>query len=206
MQTVRSDRIFWGSMGLLALLGLNGCTGTISTTGTAGINETAGTAKTASTGAVGNFFNPQALITAHNKWRTKVGVSGLKWSDTLARSSQSWADTLKGRCAVQHSSSRDYGENIYYAGPLSKISSSGGTETSPQQISSEKVVDTWGEEKKWYDHRYNSCHGGECGHYTQVVWKNTAEVGCGMAYCNDDAQIWVCQYKEAGNLRGQKPY
>ena len=194
MQTVRSDRIFWGSMGLLALLGLNGCTGT---TGTAG---------TASTGAVGNLFNPQALVTAHNKWRAKVGVPGLRWSATLAQSSHSWANTLKRRCMIKHSHTQPYGENIYYAGPLSKTSSSRGTESSPQQISSEKVVDSWGEEKKWYNHRYNSCHGGECGHYTQVVWKDTAEVGCGMAYCNNDAQLWVCQYKKAGNLRGQKPY
>ena len=194
MKTVRSGRVSWGSMGLLALLGLNACTGTTGTTGTA------------STGAVGNLFNPQSLVAAHNKWRAKVGVPSQRWSDALARSSQSWADTLKGRCMVKHSHARPYGENIYYAGPLSKTSRSEGTKTTPQQISSEKVVDAWGEEKKWYDHRSNSCHGGECGHYTQVVWKDTREVGCGMAYCNNDAQLWVCQYKKAGNFRGQKPY
>ncbi|MCI5167673.1 MAG: SCP-like extracellular [Candidatus Electrothrix sp. GM3_4] len=161
---------------------------------------------TASTNAVRNFFNPQALVAAHNKWRVQVGAPGLKWSGTLARSSRSWANTLRGRCIMTHSHPQPYGENIYYAGPLNKISTSGGAEASPQQITSEKMVDAWGEEKKWYDYRSNSCHGGECGHYTQVVWKDTTEVGCGMAFCNDDAQIWVCQYKNPGNLRGQKPY
>ncbi|MDO9190699.1 MAG: CAP domain-containing protein [Sulfurimicrobium sp.] len=45
-----------------------------------------------------------------------------------------------------------------------------------------------------------------CGHYTQLVWKKTTAVGCGMAVCGSRDQIWVCQYSPAGNWAGQKPY
>jgi len=39
------------------------------------------------------------------------------------------------------------------------------------------------------------------GHYTQMVWKNTKEVGCGFA-----GSSLVCRYSPPGNYFGQKPY
>jgi len=47
------------------------------------------------------------------------------------------------------------------------------------------------------------------GHYSQVVWKNTQEVGCAAHFCpigtmNDRMSVWftVCDYYPAGNIRG----
>jgi pathogenesis-related protein 1 len=156
--------------------------------------------------SVGNVLDANALVASHNKWRAEVGTPALKWSDALAKSSQAWADTLKVKCAQQHSTGDDYGENIFWGSPLSIMSSTGGLQTSVQNIHARDIVDSWGEEKKWYDYQSNSCKGGVCGHYTQVVWKDTTEVGCGMVICNNKAQIWVCQYKKPGNFRGQRPY
>jgi pathogenesis-related protein 1 len=50
-----------------------------------------------------------------------------------------------------------------------------------------------------------------CGHYTQLVWRNTTQVGCGVADCAPDGlltnrSIWVCNYSAAGNYIGQNPY
>jgi pathogenesis-related protein 1 len=45
-----------------------------------------------------------------------------------------------------------------------------------------------------------------CGHYTQVVWKNSMEVGGGMAICDNKSQVWVCNYNPPGNVEGEKPY
>jgi pathogenesis-related protein 1 len=45
-----------------------------------------------------------------------------------------------------------------------------------------------------------------CGHYTQVVWKDSKEVGCAAYQCDDKSQVWVCQYKPAGNYVDQKPF
>ena len=70
-----------------------------------------------------------------------------------------------------------------------------------------KVVDSWGGEKGFYDHTSNRCRAGKvCGHYTQVVWRDSTEVGCGMAVCANASQVWVCNYRPPGNYVGQKPY
>lgn len=142
-----------------------------------------------------------AMTSAHNQWRSKTRVPALKWSATLASSAQRWATQLaRSGCTMKHSTT-SYGENIFWAGPLSY--SNGTTEF--QEIIDRNVVDAWGDEVENYDYARNSCHG-VCGHYTQVVWKSTREVGCGMAVCSDKGQIWVCQYDPRGNVIGQKPY
>ena len=48
-----------------------------------------------------------------------------------------------------------------------------------------------------------------CGHYTQIVWKNTERIGCGKATSRQNGLFtvyWVCQYDPSGNYVGQKPY
>ncbi|MEZ5671459.1 MAG: pathogenesis-related family 1 protein [Thiotrichaceae bacterium] len=134
------------------------------------------------------------MIAAHNAWRKKVGVPDLTWSKTLATVAQTWANSLKSNqnCAMVHSANPKYGENLYW--------SSGFTATTQQ------VVDAWGNEVKDYTYATNKCAAGKmCGHYTQVVWKDTTEVGCGKATCGAQ-QIWVCNYNPPGNWIGQKPY
>ena len=87
--------------------------------------------------------------------------------------------------------------------------SSGREQREVSFVTPEQVVDYWGGEVQWYDYTTNSCNaptGKYCGHYTQVVWASTTEVGCAMAVCPDSAQIWTCQYRPAGNVVGQKPY
>jgi len=38
-------------------------------------------------------------------------------------------------------------------------------------------------------------------HFTQVVWKDTKQLGCGWSYCNGDSRV-VCQYMNGGNRIG----
>jgi hypothetical protein len=48
-----------------------------------------------------------------------------------------------------------------------------------------------------------------CGHYTQVVWRDTKRVGCGVATCNGGGspkEYWVCNYDPPGNWVGNVPY
>lgn len=145
--------------------------------------------------------DPAAMVAAHNRWRAEVGVSGLRWSDTLADVAQGWADRLKSEgCAMYHSGN-GYGENIYKASAL--MWSDGRRDL--QKKTPQQVTDSWGSEIKFYSYADNSCSG-VCGHYTQVVWKDTKEVGCAMSVCGDNSQIWVCSYAPAGNVVGQKPY
>lgn len=138
-------------------------------------------------------LQPSEMVAAHNKWRSMVGVAGLTYSTSLAASAQAWADQLKtkGNC-MQHSGTPGVGENLYR-----------GTWTP----TSADVVDTWASEKDYYNYASNSCASGQiCGHYTQLVWKNTTSVGCGVAACSSGGEVWVCQYSPAGNYMGQRPY
>jgi pathogenesis-related protein 1 len=48
-----------------------------------------------------------------------------------------------------------------------------------------------------------------CGHFTQVVWRATGELGCGVATCAGGGrhrEVWVCNYRQQGNIIGMKPY
>jgi pathogenesis-related protein 1 len=148
-----------------------------------------------------------AMVTAHNKWRAAVGVPPLHYSPALEASAQAWAEHLqaRNRCQPQHSAPHGkYGENLYWASAIRW--SDGRREV--QQVTPQMVVDSWAGERADYNHADNRCKPGKvCGHYTQVVWKNTREVGCGHAVCRDSKdQIWVCQYAPPGNVIGAKPY
>jgi len=157
--------------------------------------------------------DPDATLAAHNKWRSEVGVAGLRWSEVLQQQADKWAAELEATnaCRMKHSGS---GENLYWAGPLkaaNAVDSEGNWiwQNSLQAISEANMVDSWGSEKQWYDYATNSCNapvGESCGHYTQVVWRDTQEVGCAKAVCDDFSQVWVCNYKPAGNVTGEKPY
>lgn len=155
--------------------------------------------------AVAGGVDPAEMVAAHNRWRSEVGVPGLKWSDKLADVAQGWADHLAGNnCAMYHSGN-GYGENIYQASAL--MWPDGKREF--RAVSPRRPVDAWGEEKQWYDAETGQCSAtGEntCGHYTQVVWEGTKEVGCALAVCGNNAQVWVCNYFPTGNIVGQRPF
>jgi len=150
------------------------------------------------------------ITEAHNEVRAALDVRALEWSDELAAVAQEWAVHLasRNRCKMQHRPkqgkyARGYGENIYWAGPLRW--SDGRKEI--QNVSPDKVVKRWAGEAADYRYSDNSCRQGRvCGHYTQLVWKSSMKVGCGMARCSDKGQIWVCNYDPPGNYIGQKPY
>ncbi len=174
-------------------------------TGAGQIISRAEASKTAIAGTARiRIVNSASLVAAHNKWRNKVGVPPLRWSDALAKDAQAWAGVLgKKNCAMRHSKQREYGENIFWAS--AERWSDGRREV--QNISGESVVNDWASEVRDYNYKKNKCRRGRrCGHYTQLVWRRTQEVGCGVAVCADKSQIWVCRYHPPGNIIGQRPY
>ena len=146
------------------------------------------------------------VLEAHNKVRKKHGLKALKWSNALAAYSQQWANNLgsSGSCKMIHRpGTPPYGENLYWASPLRWSTG----ESTIQDVTIKEVVKTWADEEKWYDYASNSCQPGkQCGHYTQIVWENTTEVGCAIKVCADKSQTWVCSYNPAGNYVGQRPF
>ncbi|MBC8111811.1 MAG: hypothetical protein H7Y04_12185 [Verrucomicrobia bacterium] len=138
--------------------------------------------------------NMKGMVARHNYWRSQLKVGGLVWSDKLAAVAQDWANTLaKKSRTLEHRPNNKYGENIYW---------SSGMNSTPNN-----VVDSWADERKDFDFVTQTCRGGwyPCGHYTQVIWENTTEVGCAVAKRGSE-EYWVCNYNPPGNYTGQKPY
>ena len=153
----------------------------------------------------------QYLTVLHNQIRQQQQLSPLQWSNKLAHHAQEWADYLatQNQCRMKHRPlsgvhQRIYGENILWASPRRWLSS-GAVEIQP--LSVRDVVLAWLDEKKYYDYAANRCQTGEqCGHYTQIVWRSSRLIGCGMTLCSDLGQLWVCNYDPPGNYVGEKPY
>lgn len=169
-----------------------------------------GTAMMFSTGHAQERGHMIGMTEAHNAVRSQVGINGLAWSDELAGHAQQWADYLatENNCSMKHRPRTGkfagiYGENLYWASPLHRDSG----KNERQEIQPAAVVATWKKEKTGYDYRNNTCMAGKsCGHYTQILWKNSTRLGCGMAFCPDNSQIWVCNYDPPGNFKGERPY
>ena len=156
-------------------------------------------------------FNFRGTLTSHNAVRSQLGLLPLRWSNKLASYAQQWADhqAKTQNCAMTHRPHQAgpykqiHGENLFWASP--KRWSDGRIER--QEITIEEVVKAWADEVVDYNYNNNSCRAGEqCGHYTQIVWRETREVGCAISVCPDQSQLWVCNYNPPGNYIGEKPY
>ena len=130
------------------------------------------------------------MIASHNEIRAQAGVPPLAWSKPLAARAQEWADHLLWERQFYHRPNSRFGENLF--------SVTGGRATPGE------VVEDWASEARNYNPHANSCRG-VCGHYTQLVWRNTKALGCAVAR-GGGREVWVCNYDPPGNWVGERPY
>ncbi|PIL27964.1 transporter [Ganoderma sinense ZZ0214-1] len=132
-----------------------------------------------------------AYLTAHNTARAEHGAKGLGWNETLANAALWWVS----KCKFQHSggSLGPYGENL--------AAGTGGS----YDIAA--AVKSWTDEASQYNAQNPAPS-----HFTQVVWKNSAQVGCAEKDCPGIfpadygmAKYHACEYFPAGNVIGQFP-
>ncbi|XP_066436116.1 uncharacterized protein [Eleutherodactylus coqui] len=142
--------------------------------------------KEPSVGVEGNQFE-RDFVLAHNVYRKKHGAPPLQLNRDLCRSAQTWADHLLSIRTLKHSGS-DHGENLYY-----KYSSS------TRELPGQEPVDSWYDEIKNYDFGRPGFRS-NTGHFTQVVWKDSKEVGVGVATDGNGLFFVVGQYNPAGNI------
>ncbi|XP_071688118.1 pathogenesis-related protein 1A-like [Rutidosis leptorrhynchoides] len=168
----------------------------------------------------------QDYLNAHNSARRQVGVADIVWNATVAGYAQNYANQRIGDCNLVHSGvdsgldsscaigivadgkvgvvglvspkcitnfNSPYGENL--------AGSSG-------MITRTAAVNLWVAEKSYYDHTTNTCASGRvCGHYTQVVWRSSTQLGCARVQCaNNRGSFVICNYYPRGNYIGQSPY
>lgn len=133
------------------------------------------------------------MVREHNRWRAEVGVPGLTWSTSLAAGAQEWANQLAAQGGGLVHSSGNYGENLF---------GGAGKAWGPTD-----AVNSWGSEKQLYNgEAINDTNYMQFGHYTQMVWRGTTEVGCGAATTASGSTVWVCRYSPPGNMQGEKPF
>jgi hypothetical protein len=148
--------------------------------------------------AVRADFN-QRLLTAHNRERAALGVPPLRWNDRLAADARVWANELAATGRFEHSpdepGQNPQGENLW-----------AGT---PRAFSPESMVHLWALEKRDYRPGVfpNNSRSGDIenvGHYTQLIWRTSRQVGCATAVGAQE-EVLVCRYSEAGNVYGERP-
>jgi uncharacterized protein YkwD len=128
----------------------------------------------------------QALLAEHNAARAEHCAPPLTWSPKLAAVAQGWAEHLRdANCAFEHSGT-EFGENLA-AGSVG-------------MLDAHAIVGMWVDERGQYDFAHGD-FSMQTGHFTQVVWRGTTQVGCGSATCNG-MDVWVCNYDPAGNVSG----
>lgn len=134
------------------------------------------------------------IVAAHNALRSELGLPPLRWSGTAAAAAGDWAAELRDAgCELRHPRDGRYGQNLAWFK---------GYDPSPGEVAGH-----WAEERADYDYETDSCRPGrQCGHYTQMVWRDTEAVGCATARCGGDEVVWVCNYTPPGNIVGERPY
>jgi len=138
----------------------------------------------------------QEILNKHNCPRQRYTLKPLVWNWELAAHAQEHAD----RCIWDHASHIGLGvpgegENLSLA------------------MNRPVGVDGWLAEERSYN-----CPNGECapnavcGHWTQMAWANTLQIGCGKRRCATlqkapgflNSDILVCRYSPPGNYVGQR--
>ena len=145
-------------------------------------------------------------LKAHNNARKEVGVPNLSWSKTLEADALKWAKNMVENEKMFHSSNEsrpNQGEN------LSVFFNTVGGES---VFSSTPALDA---SNAWYneinDYTYSEI-GSDVnanvmiGHYTQMIWSTTTEVGIAVAI-SDTGKVYVAaRYSPPGNYIGNRPY
>jgi len=145
-------------------------------------------------------------LQVHNDARKEVGVSELSWSNSLAEDALLWAKNLALKDDMYHSSNESrhgQGENLSYS-----YRSSNGNPTF-SETPGKDASSAWYNEIK--DYTYAEIGSSKnanvvIGHYTQMIWNTTTEVGMARAVSTSGSVYVVARYSPQGNWIGRQPY
>ncbi|CAF1128474.1 unnamed protein product [Adineta steineri] len=133
----------------------------------------------------------QEALKLHNELRRKHGVEPLKLNNDLSKLAQDWANHLASTRGLVHSKTKyrntQVGENLY---------------CQSWPLTGKEMTQSWYNECKKYDYHNRQLYQSDTGHFTQVVWKNSQEVGFAQAQ-GSSMNFAVAMYYPAGNFLGE---
>lgn len=126
-----------------------------------------------------------AVLNSTNTYRDQHNASSITWNSTLEDFAQEYLDDMDDdECEFEHSGG-PYGENLAIG-----------------YRNSTAAVEAWGDERDIYDFD-DQGFDEETGHFTQLVWKDTTDVGCARKLCDERGWYVVCEYWPRGNVQDQ---
>ncbi|KAK9772565.1 putative CAP domain-containing protein [Seiridium cardinale] len=150
-------------------------------------------ATTSAASSSGLTDDQQNALDAQNSARSDVGSAALVWDDDLASEAQAWAEHLVTVGDLVHSEVSNEGENLYM----------GSGDSTPFV----NAANMWIDEKSSYNgEALTTTNYLTFGHYTQIVWSSTTNVGMGLATGSDGAVYVVARYSPPGNYIGETAY
>lgn len=138
-----------------------------------------------------------SMLAAHNEARMAIGVPAIKWNNALADQARHWAARLASDQVIAHSGSEvRQGENIW-------VGTAGAYDYNA-------MVRDWTDEAKYFRAGFfpdisTTGNWEDVGHYSQMIWRDIRQVGCGTATRNG-WDFLVCRYDIQGNVAGKMPY
>lgn len=156
------------------------------TSSTTSSTTAAATTTTSVTSSSSLTEDQQNALDAQNSARSDVGSAALVWDADLASEAQAWAEHLVSVGELTHSGVSGEGENLYM-----------GYDSTPFL----SAANMWIDEKSSYNgEAISSTNYMTFGHYTQIVWSSTTNVGMGSASDSNGAVYVVARYSPPGNM------
>jgi uncharacterized protein YkwD len=133
-----------------------------------------------------------AVLNSTNTYRGEHNASAVHWNATLER----FATDYLGQVVTESGDGSDTCKFAHSGGPYGENIALGCSNAT-------SCVEAWGNERAEYDFRHPD-FSEQTGHFSQLVWKNTTDVGCGARFCNQSGGwYFVCEYWPRGNVIGQ---
>ncbi|XP_054801584.1 probable pathogenesis-related protein CaO19.6200 [Prosopis cineraria] len=141
------------------------------------------------------YLRKEEFLVAHNWVRVLFKLPLFTWDEKLENVAKQYAMQHYDDCKMVHSD-LPYGENIFWGLRLHWTPSD--------------AVYYWLEESKWYNFTNLQCTappGKDCGHFTQLVWKDSLRLGCALQHCRDPTKgmLVVCEYDPPGSYDNENP-
>ena len=124
-------------------------------------------------------------IKRHNILRACHNAQPLMFNCEIMKISQAYAETKPDGHSGTEFNGQWMGENLFWSWGM--------------DLTGDIPVDDWYSEIKNYNFETGTSKGGVIGHFTQLVWKNSRELGIGY-YCENKACTVVGNYFPGGNF------